>query len=99
MPLIQRYHAHSDLREVLQQANETENNFSIRLQEAVTECGHVYSSEITAIFIEGPLPPLGQLVLQARKDRSESSFVDIVAQARSRGDAMKAQEYIRAPKM
>lgn len=48
------------------------------------------------MFIENPLSPLGPLVPQAREDRPSSNFLDIVAQARSRSDVMKAQQYLRA---
>ena len=59
---------------------------------ALARCGDIHSPyERTTLFIEGLLPPIKPLVLQAREDRPPSSFEDTVAQARAQGAAYRAQ--------
>lgn len=47
------------------------------------------------MFVEGQLPHLRPLVLQVREDRSRSSYLDFLAQPRSKGNAFIAKQQLR----
>ena len=81
------------LRELRQKPGELETEYATRVLNALGICGEVHSPyERTTLFIEGLTPVIKPLVLQTREDRPRSSVEDAVAQARSNGEALRAQQ-------
>ena len=89
---IQIEQALSVVRDLRQKPGEVETEYATRMLTALTRCGDIHSPyERTNLIVEGLLPEITHLVLQARENRPRSSLEDTVAQARAQGAAYCAQ--------
>ena len=80
-------------REVQQRPSEDEMEFYIRLTDASSRCGNVYSmEEQMTMFIEGLDASIKPMVSQYRQDNRDVSFLRLVKYAKSHGSASRAKE-------
>jgi len=82
-----------DLRDTRQKELETEKEYAVRLNNAVTRCGNVHSSaEIVTMYIDGLHPAIRSLVTGYREATKKVTYLDIVDFASNHGDAVRAQQ-------
>ena len=81
-----------DLREVKQEKDETEFQFSDRVNEAMSRCGGVHTSdEKTTHFVEHLLPSISPIVAQRREEKPDMTYYELVRYAMMIGEAERAR--------
>ena len=89
---IQIEQALSVVWDLRQKPGEVETEYTTRMLTALARCEDIHSPyERRTLFIEGLLPAIKPLVLQARENRHRSSVEDTVAQAGAQGAAYRVQ--------
>ena len=90
-----------NLRNLRQERNETETEFSIRINEAAHRCGNVHAeNEKMTFFVNGLLPEIQPRVIRFREEqpRYDLTFERLVQTARDEGNATRAQARPNLPR-
>ena len=88
------------LRSTIQRADETEMQYSSRLNNAFVRCGNVYSlSEKIQFFVDGLDPAIKSLVSRHREADRRCTFLELVQFAQAEGDAIRARERRRSSRL
>ena len=82
------------VRDIRQQANETENEYNIRLSNACDRCGNAFDeAQKMTFFVNGLMESIRSIVARFRESipRSELSYTELVSYAQDEGDAHRAR--------
>ena len=90
--------ANSDLRDVRQRDQETEESYEARLSQAVARCGNVHSThERITMLIDGLLPTTKSIISDYHESHRWAQYGDIVQKAIGEGEAYRARAQASAP--
>ena len=82
------------VRDVKQQAGETENAYNIRLNNACDRCGNAFDqADKMTFFVNGLMDSIRSIVARFRESmpRGELTYTDLVSYAQDEGDAHRAR--------